>query len=1333
MTSWDPRANDLFLKALELPSPAERRAFLDAACAGDAALLAEVESLLEANARAGGFLESPAPPFVATIEQPPREGPGAVVGPYKLVEQIGEGGFGVVFMAEQTEPVRRRVALKVLKPGMDTGQVVARFEAERQALALMDHPNIAKVFDGGATAAGRPFFVMELVKGVPITRYCDEHKLSPRQRLELFVPVCQALQHAHQKGVIHRDLKPSNVLAALYDGRPVPKVIDFGVAKATGQQLTDRTLVTGFGAVVGTLEYMSPEQAELNQLDIDTRSDVYSLGVLLYELLTGTTPLEHKRLKDTGLLEALRLIREEEPPKPSTRLSSSGDALPSISAQRQMEPAKLTRLVRGELDWIVMKALEKDRNRRYETAGAFAADIQRYLHDEPVQACPPTASYRLGKFMRRNKWPVLAVSVIVLLLAAGVVGATTGLVRVLAAEKRAVTERDEKEKAWRQTRQALNTTTDEVLQDLLERRVQLTDQHRAFLKKVLAYHAAFAAAAGDDPESRRGRADGAFRVGRIRFSLGDFKEAEEAYRDALALRQRLAADFPDRPEFRHDLAESHNYLGHLLSATGRPKEAEAAYRDALALRKQLATDFPDWPEFRKELAESLINVGAVLRNGGRPKEAEAAYRDALAVSKRLAADLPDQPEFRKDLADDYFTLAELLDATHRKEDAEAAYREALTVRKQLAADFPTRPEAHQELALNHIQLGVMLRSMGRPEEAEAAYHDAITTAKQLAEEFPARPDFRQELALAYQNLGVLLGEQDRIEEAEAACREGLGLFKQLAADFPGRPDFRGQLAMAQASVGNALASRGRLKEAEPPYREALALFKQVAAELPNQTENRQEVVQMQIHLGDLLRATKRPQEAEAAYRDGAAVGKKLAADFPDRPEVRQDLAVICNRLGDLLDAAKRPAEAEAAYRDALALLKQLVADRPDSAEYHDGLAGAHYMLGGILSQEGRPDDAAAEYHEAIGVKEDYPQAHNNLGNILQDKDDLDGAIAEFRKAIATKKEFPEAYKAHSNLGNALARKGRPDDAIVEYHKAIRINNDYMDAHYGLGNVFFPDRPDDAIAEYREAIRINKDYPEAHNNLGNALALKGDLDGAIAEYHEALRLNKDLVQAHHNLGQALLDKGKLQEAIAEYREALRLQKDSPHTLAQLQEAEQLARLNERLPAVVQGKDKPMDADESLAFAHLCRPPYREQYAAAARFFDEAFAAEPKLADVLETWDRYNAACSAALAAAGQGQDADKLDDKERTRLRRQALDWLRADLTAWGRRLEQAPGDAPVAAEILQHWLEDTDFAAVRGPEALGKLPEAERQPWQKLWADVADLLGRARAKAGLDK
>ncbi len=422
MNDQPPTPETLLAAALEITGAAERRAYLDRACAGDEALRREVESLLAANEQAGSFMTAEA--VKATLSLPPTEKSGDRIGRYKLLEQIGEGGFGVVWMSQQEEPGRRRVALKIIKLGMDTKEVVARFEAERQALAMMDHPNIASVFDGGATATGRPYFVMELVKGIPITQFCDERKLSTHERLELFMQVCQAVQHAHQKGIVHRDIKPTNVLVTVKDNRPVPKVIDFGVAKATQARLTEKTLFTRFQQWIGTPAYMSPEQAGLGSLDVDPRSDIYSLGVLLYELLTWRTPFDTQKLLATGYDAVMRTIREEEPLKPSTRLSSlTEEELSAVATQRDTEPAKLGRVVRGDLDWIVMKSLEKDRQRRYESASSLAQDIERHLHAEPVSAAAPSFAYRTGKFVRRNRQRLAFAALVVVAVAlAGTAG-----------------------------------------------------------------------------------------------------------------------------------------------------------------------------------------------------------------------------------------------------------------------------------------------------------------------------------------------------------------------------------------------------------------------------------------------------------------------------------------------------------------------------------------------------------------------------------------------------------------------------------------------------------------------------------------------------------------------------------------------------------------------------------------------------------------------------------------------------------------------------------------------------------------------------------------------
>jgi serine/threonine protein kinase len=726
---------DLFIAALKKPDVAERAAFLDEACGGDAGLRAQVEALLREHEQLGSFLEAPAPPPVLTVDEelPLREGPGTVLGPYKLLEQIGEGGMGVVYLAEQTQPVRRRVALKVLKPGMDTRQVVARFEAERQALALMDHPHIARVLDAGQTGSGRPYFVMDLVKGLPITEYCDQSQLTPRARLELFVHVCQAVQHAHQKGIIHRDLKPTNVLVTLQDGAPLVKVIDFGIAKALGQQLTDKTLFTGFAQMIGTPLYMAPEQAALSNVDVDTRSDIYSLGVLLYELLTGTTPFDQQRLQQAGYDEMRRILREEEPPRPSTRISTLGQAATTLSTRRQSDPKRLSQLFRGELDWIVMKCLEKDRNRRYETANALAADVQRYLHDEPVQACPPSASYRLRKFARRPKGPVLAACLVVLALVVGIIGTTLALLEARrqreAAEanaERASKAQERAEQGFDKAREAVEhyltaVTNDPDLRhkhDLHSLRKKLLDAAVPFYEWFTQQNPGEAAS-----EAEHGRAY--WRLAAVRSEMGEKEVALKDYECARAIFAKLATDFPTAPQHCRDLAAIHNNLGNLLRDLGQWPAAEQAFRRALELQEKLATDFPTVPQSRQELARSHISLGLLLRDLGQRPAAEPAFRRGLEIQEKLADDFPTVPQYRADLAGSCVNFGSLLRDQGEAEVSSSWFAKAIALLDPLVKQEPRRVMERLFLRNAHWNWARGLDKLGRHTDAVKDWDRAL--------------------------------------------------------------------------------------------------------------------------------------------------------------------------------------------------------------------------------------------------------------------------------------------------------------------------------------------------------------------------------------------------------------------------------------------------------------------------------------------------------------------------------------------------------------------------------------------------------------------------------
>jgi serine/threonine protein kinase len=895
----------IFLNAIGFASPTDRAAYLDKACRDNPQLRAELDALLAAHDRLGGTAPPTIQPETTAAYAPPTEALGTVIGPYKLVQLLGEGGMGTVWMAQQTEPVKRLVAIKLIKPGMDSGQVIARFEAERQALALMDHPNIARVLDAGTTDAGRPYFVMDLVKGVPITNYCDEHRLTPRQRLELFLPVCQAVQHAHQKGIIHRDLKPSNVLVAQYDGRPVPKVIDFGVAKAAGQQLTDKTLVTGFGAIVGTLEYMSPEQAEVNQLDIDTRSDIYSLGVLLYELLTGSPPFTKRDLEKAGMLEMLRVIREQEPSRPSTKLSTA-DGLPTLAANRGTEPAKLTKLVRGELDWIVMKALEKDRNRRYETANGYAMDVQRYLADEPVQAGPPSARYRFRKFAQRNRGALLTVAAVSLALVVGTAVSIWLAVRAGQAEQDATTQRNAAQVQRRFARQAVDKMFTQVAEKWLARDVSLEVVQKKILLDALQIYEEMAKEDGDDPALRLERGSAYRRIGEIQRKFHNQAEAERAFEKAIEILGKLVEEDALEPDYRSALAMAEHQYGVHLHYSGRQNEALGPYGQALLHRTRLVEENPHVPRYMREQAVSLGGVSNIQSALGGYVEAEAGYRKAIHLIEALPKEVADDPDCRFELGLMYCELAMVLRDSGQGQKSPPFFQQGKAIYEQLVREFPHNPTYAQELSWALYEDGLMLGD--RPQDAEKSFRRSIALNEQLARESPRVHAYRVGIGLGNLGLGYLLMRTGRRAQAEEALRLAVGIVEQQLKGSPekGPADFGGLYRNSHSALQTLLLADGRRKDAEAVYHRAVEINGILSPLWIKTTHGRFNLALYQWELATQASRYGWFDEAARYSNEALKLLEQTAAEVPNNKACQDALAARRAEQGKLLAHPKGP-------------------------------------------------------------------------------------------------------------------------------------------------------------------------------------------------------------------------------------------------------------------------------------------------------------------------------------------------------------------------------------------------------------------------------------------
>jgi serine/threonine protein kinase/tetratricopeptide (TPR) repeat protein len=944
MSRPTPEIDEVYFAALERETAEARAAYLDEVCASDPDLRRRVERLLEAQPKMGSFMDSPAAgPTLSLASAEAVEGPGRVIGPYKLLEQIGEGGMGIVYMAEQTEPVRRKVALKIIKPGMDTKQVTARFEAERQALALMDHPSIAKVLDAGMTSPlplgegqgeglagivepspglrpdpaaagfpplprgrglgegsaappGRPYFVMELVKGIPITDYCDQHRLTIAERLRLFTQVCQAVQHAHQKGVIHRDIKPSNVLVTSLDGVPLPKVIDFGVAKAMGHSLTDKTLFTGFAQLIGTPLYMSPEQAELSAVDVDTRSDIYSLGVLLYELLTGTTPFDRDTFRTAALHEVRRIIREQEPPKPSTRLSGLGATSTAVSDNRQTDPRKLNRSLRGELDWIVMKALEKERQRRYETASGLARDVELYLSGAPVGAGPPSPWYRFRKFSRRNRLILTAASLVALVLIAGTAVSVWQAILARRARAEALVRRDE-------ARQAVDDMYTDVAEQWLSQQAALEPMQKKFLEKALNYYQRFAEEAATDAKTRLKTAEAYRRVAEINEKLGNYSDGKSACDRATAILGKLVADGPFLPQYQFEQATCESTMARLLWQLGPQEEAKRLTRQSVARLERVAAAAPAVPLYRYELAKCEILHAWFWRSNF--ADAEKALLQAIALLDKLAADEPPVALYRSSLAMAYARLGLVLRGdSARSAPAIWSFQREIDLGERLVAESPSVPNYKEALATSLEYFAEFGGTTNSPQEVERLYRRAIELCEKLAADSPSVPAYRQRLAITCGNLGIFFadtteqrhtraqrrsfldshlidfGSNEHREQAEKLYRRADGLLEGLSAEFPSAIDYQRLLALGRNNLARLLERVGRLAEAEEVYRSVAAMADKSKADLASTPEFQFQLGTSYLALADIMLQAGRSSDAEKLFRRGIAILKELPGPEP---------------------------------------------------------------------------------------------------------------------------------------------------------------------------------------------------------------------------------------------------------------------------------------------------------------------------------------------------------------------------------------------------------------------------------------------------------------------